>query len=80
VLLDGAIAAGTLGIDRLPCRHEGPRCRDGHRLDVFGRSLARVTINGADVGSIMISEGLAVPYRPHHANAHWCDGAAAEGR
>ena len=32
------------------------------RQDKYGRSLARLEVNGRDVGSILIGEGLARPY------------------
>lgn len=44
--------------------------RQGH--DVYGRTLARVSINGQDIALIMLAKGLARPYTPgRHPN--WCD-------
>lgn len=44
--------------------------RDGH--DVYGRTLARIYVNGADIAPVMIAEGLAKPYViGRHGN--WCN-------
>lgn len=44
--------------------------RDGH--DVYGRTLARIYINGTDIAPVMIAEGLAKPYVVgRHGN--WCN-------
>lgn len=47
------------------------------RLDRYRRSLARLTINGQDIGAILIREGLALRWTPGRAShrartAHWC--------
>jgi endonuclease YncB( thermonuclease family) len=39
--------------------------------DRYGRSLASVTVNGRDVGDILIREGLARPYEGGK-RASWC--------
>lgn len=45
--------------------------------DVYGRTLGYLVANGADVGSTLVSEGLALPYssdkRARQARIdHWC--------
>lgn len=45
--------------------------------DRYGRLLARVLVNGADVGPLLLAEGYALPWRPGAAAkaerlAHWC--------
>lgn len=43
--------------------------RHGH--DIYGRTLARVYVDGSDVAELMLANGLARPYTPgHHPN--WC--------
>lgn len=45
--------------------------RDGRRKDRHGRTLATITVDGRDVGEIMIAEGLA---RPWDGRRHpWCE-------
>jgi micrococcal nuclease len=39
--------------------------------DRYGRSLAEVTVNGRDVGTTLIGEGLARPYQGGK-RASWC--------
>jgi micrococcal nuclease len=41
-----------------------------HRLDRYGRTLARVVVNGRDVGSTLVDEGLARPWLGHREP--WC--------
>lgn len=41
-------------------------------LDRYGRSLAHLTVNGSDVGQILINEGLARPYNGGRREA-WCN-------
>lgn len=50
--------------------------RSGRR-DYYRRDLVRVTVDGEDLGSILLREGLAIEYRPggeaRAARAeHWC--------
>lgn len=42
------------------------------RRDRYGRGLARLLINGRDVGEILISEGLARPYDGRSRRTLWC--------
>jgi micrococcal nuclease len=49
--------------------------RDGE--DRYRRTLARVSVGGLDVGSVLVGEGLALPWRdgPEAREArlqHWC--------
>jgi endonuclease YncB( thermonuclease family) len=41
------------------------------KLDRYGRTLASVTVNGRDVGEILIGEGLARPYQGGRRGS-WC--------
>lgn len=41
------------------------------RRDRYGRTLATLTVNGKDVGEILISEGLARPYTGKKRES-WC--------
>src|SRR6056297_108842 len=45
-----------------------PRIGD---LDRYGRRLVRLSLDGQDVGAVLISEGLAVPYRGGR-RIDWC--------
>jgi micrococcal nuclease len=40
-------------------------------MDRYGRSLARVTVDGEDLAVVMVREGLARPYRGEK-RASWC--------
>jgi micrococcal nuclease len=62
--LAGLLRAGSVDVDR-----------DGQ--DRYRRTLARVSVGGRDVGSILVSEGLALPWQdgPEAREArlrHWC--------
>jgi micrococcal nuclease len=41
------------------------------RLDKYGRTLATLTVNGRDVGEVLISEGLARAYKGRKRES-WC--------
>jgi endonuclease YncB( thermonuclease family) len=47
------------------------RVIESGKLDRYRRSLAHLTVNGKDVGEILISEGLARPYNGKHRDG-WC--------
>jgi micrococcal nuclease len=47
------------------------RVLESGKEDRYGRSLAAVTVNGRDVGDILIDEGLARPYQGGK-RASWC--------
>lgn len=58
--LEELAATGRTRIEKVPCA-----CRpgtEGTSKCNYGRSCGRLTINGRDVGQILISEGLAVPF------------------
>lgn len=40
--------------------------------DRYGRGLARLFVGGTDVGSVLVNEGLARPYKGGR-RAGWCD-------
>jgi micrococcal nuclease len=42
------------------------------KIDRYGRTLAWLTVDGQDVGGILISEGLARPYHGGRRGS-WCD-------
>ncbi len=44
--------------------------KDGRLTDRYGRTLATVTVDGRDVGEIMIAEGLARPWTGRRQP--WC--------
>ena len=44
--------------------------RSGDDVDVYGRLLRRVEVDGQDVGNRLIDEGLAQPWRGHRGV--WC--------
>ena len=45
--------------------------QDGRLKDRYGRTLATVTVDGRDVGQILIGEGLARPWTGHRRP--WCN-------
>jgi endonuclease YncB( thermonuclease family) len=47
------------------------RVLESGKLDKYGRTLAELTVNGRDVGDILIDEGLARPYQGGK-RASWC--------
>lgn len=47
-------------------RGDGGRMKDRH-----GRTLARVLVNGADIGDTLIADGLARPWEGRRRS--WCD-------
>lgn len=54
--------------------------RRSGRLDVYGRTLADVLVDGTEVGAKLEAVGLALPYRSGHAAKlararHWCGDA-----
>jgi micrococcal nuclease len=57
-------------LEELPARGE-VRVLESGKEDRYGRSLAAVTVNGRDVGDILIDEGLARPYQGGK-RASWC--------
>lgn len=62
----------TLDIRRIRCKtSNGPRCEDGIAHDVYRRTLARVFVQGVDVGDIMIREGYARKYNQKF-RGKWC--------
>lgn len=53
-------APGYAARDRLRAILERPAKLLCNGADKYGRSLCRVTVNGQDVGDMLVSEGLAV--------------------
>ncbi len=56
---------------------------DSGEHDRFGRPLVRISVNGQDLGQILLREGLAVVWRPGPAawesrRRHWCPDALQE--
>jgi endonuclease YncB( thermonuclease family) len=48
------------------------RVLESGKTDRYGRSLAKVTVNGEDLAVLMVREGLARPYRGEKRKS-WCD-------
>lgn len=44
---------------------------DGRKKDRYGRTLATITVDGQDVGKILIAEDLARPWEGKRRS--WCD-------
>lgn len=55
-----ALDRGPVRVERIP------------RVDRYGRSIARVTIGGRDLGEMLIAAGLGRPYRGERRNP-WCE-------
>lgn len=67
--LAALLRAGPVLIDR--CEADG-RCEDS-----YGRTLARLSGGGRDIGQVLVTERLALPWRPGgeawaQRQAHWC--------
>lgn len=54
------VSGGSLAFDRLPCAC--PAGAEGSQACNFGRACGRLYSRSRDVGSILIVEGLAVPF------------------
>ena len=50
----------------------GPAVLDSEGVDKYGRVLATLTVDGRDVGDVLIAENLAVRYRGG-ARIDWCE-------
>lgn len=59
----GALLAAASAIEHWP---------DAARREKWGRRLSHLTVDGRDVGAILIREGLARPYEGGR-RAGWCD-------
>lgn len=75
---DAELRLGQVAKRRMQALLEGGKVRvrpgdpkDGRTKDRFGRTLATVTIDGKDVGEIMIAEGLVRPWEGKRRS--WCD-------
>lgn len=64
--------AALLGAGKIEIHRGDPA--DGRLKDRHGRTLATITIDGRDVGEIMIAEGLARPWEGKRKP--WCEPAA----
>jgi endonuclease YncB( thermonuclease family) len=47
------------------------RVLESGKMDRYGRSLARVTVDGEDLAVVMVREGLARPYKGEKRQS-WC--------
>lgn len=47
------------------------RVLESGKIDKYGRSLAKVTVNGEDLAVLMVREGLARPYHGERRQS-WC--------
>lgn len=52
------------------------RVLESGKTDRYGRSLAKVTVNGEDLARVMIREGLARPYHGEKRRS-WCSLSAS---
>jgi endonuclease YncB( thermonuclease family) len=59
--LQALIERGVLDLKRIQC--SCPAGTEGTRFCNFGRRCGKLTVNGRDVGAILIAEGLARPFR-----------------
>ena len=48
------------------------RIVESGKIDRYGRTLAHVTVNGRDVGGVLIGEGLARAYDGRTRRESWC--------
>ena len=46
------------------------RVIESGKIDRYGRTLAHLTVNGRDVGGVLIGEGLARPYNGGRHTTH----------
>jgi micrococcal nuclease len=51
--------------------HGEVRVIESGRIDRYGRSLAKVIVDGEDLAALMVREGLARPYRGEKRRS-WC--------
>lgn len=58
-----------LGSGRITIHRGDPK--DGRMTDRYGRTLATVTVDGRDVGRILVAEDLARPWTGRRRS--WCD-------
>jgi endonuclease YncB( thermonuclease family) len=62
--------AAKLRVEEL-LAHGEVRVLESGKLDKYGRTLARVTVDGQDLAQLMVREGLARPYRGERRRS-WC--------
>ena len=48
------------------------RIIESGKIDRYGRTLAHLTVNGRDVGGVLIGEGLARAYDGRTKRQGWC--------
>lgn len=63
-------ARATAHVRDLLAEAERVDVREVGRTDTYGRTLARVALDGRDLGETLIAEGLAHPWRDHREP--WC--------
>ncbi|WP_332117267.1 thermonuclease family protein [Azorhizobium caulinodans] len=69
--------AAAAALDRLAQLLRGPAVIERHGKDRYGRTLARISVNGRDVGARLLAEGFAIRWKPGRdawdaRAAHWC--------
>ncbi len=75
---EAELVAGLKAKERLAeLLRAGPVGIDRHGEDRYRRTLARLSVGGRDVGSVLIAEGLALPWKDGRAawevrRRHWC--------
>jgi micrococcal nuclease len=70
---DAELALGKRAAERLKELLASGEVRivESGKIDRYGRTLAHVTVNGRDVGGLLIGEGLARPYSGGRREG-WC--------
>ena len=70
---DAELALGRRATERLKELLASGEVRviESGKLDRYGRTLAHLTVNGRDVGGVLIGEGLARPYNGGRRQG-WC--------
>ncbi|MBQ0820709.1 thermonuclease family protein [Microvirga sp. HBU67558] len=75
---EAELVAGLKAKERLAeLLRAGPVGIERHGQDRYRRTLARLSAGGRDVGSVLVAEGLALPWRDGRAAweqrwHHWC--------
>jgi micrococcal nuclease len=64
-----ALIAGAAVVEAIPADHRGDT--PAFRRDRYGRRLARIELDGRDLGTLLIAEGRAVVWTPG-VKHDWC--------
>ena len=71
---DAELALGKRATERLKELLASGEVRiiESGKIDRYGRTLAHLTVNGRDIGSVLIGEGLARRYDGRTKRESWC--------